>query len=152
MRRMGFLPWLSQNWFLLIEGIGIIGGLLYTGLGFWKDVKERRISNTLAITQAHHELWAPYYKRPELARVVDPSADVVATPVTLKEETFVLELLVHLQTSREVSPARTESATEAVHRDIRRVFSLPIPRAVWEKEKALQDREFVEFMEAVLNS
>jgi hypothetical protein len=37
---------------------------------------------------------------------------------------------------------------EGLRKDIQSFFALPIPRAVWERVKPLQDREFVKFVEA----
>src|SRR5438105_5056258 len=102
MRLMGFLQWVSQNWFSLLQSIGIIGSLLFTGISLRMDARTRRASNVLTITQQHHELWTNFLKRPELSRVLDPNADLKSNAVTREEQMFILLLLVHLSTSLEV--------------------------------------------------
>src|SRR5437660_10851603 len=146
MRRMGFLEWASHNWFSLLQSVGIIGSLLFTGLTLRQDVKERRTSHDLAITKAHRELWTNLYKRPSLARVLDPNADLSSQPITQEEEMFVLLLVVHLNTALEV--LRSETPDEALRQDIRWFFSLPIPKAVWEKVKGRQEPAFARFVES----
>src|SRR5207247_1890164 len=116
MRRMGFLEWASHNWFSLLQSFGIIGSLLFTGLALRLDVKERRSSHDLAITKAHRELWTNLYKRPALARVLDPNVDLTSQPITQEEEMFILLLVVHLNTALEV--LASEKPDEALRRDI----------------------------------
>ncbi len=41
-------------------------------------------------------------------------------------------------------------ALEGMRADIKEFFSLPIPKAVWEKSKRLQNQGFVRFVEACL--
>jgi hypothetical protein len=152
MRRMGILQWASQNWFFLLQGAGIIGGLLFTGLALRMDAKERRNSNTLTIAQEHRELWANFYKRPEWSRVLDPKADLASQPVTHKEEMFILQLVVHLNTALEVlKPGKFAPTDEALRQDIRWFFSLPIPEAIWNLAKTRQDSGFVRFVQDCLN-
>jgi hypothetical protein len=151
MRRMAFLEWASHNWFSLFQTAGIVGSLLFTGLALRVNVKERRNSNVLAITQAHRELWANFLKRPELSRVLNSNADLTASPVTKKEEMFILQLVVHLSTALEVlNPRRLASLDEALRKDIRWFFSLPVPKAVWEETKLRQDAGFVRFVEKIM--
>jgi hypothetical protein len=38
-----------------------------------------------------------------------------------------------------------------LRRDVAQFFSLPIPRAVWEKTKVTQNDDFVAFVESCLN-
>ena len=146
---MGFLEWASHNWFSLLQSVGIIGSLLFTGLTLRQDVKERRTSHDLTITKAHRELWTNLYKRPSLARVLDPNADLSSQPITQEEEMFVLLLVVHLNTALEV--LRSETPDEALRRDIRWFFSLPVPMTVWEEAKYRQEAGFVRFVEACRN-
>lgn len=146
---MEVLDWVSHNWFSLLQSVGIIGSLLFAGLALRMDAKERRNSNTLTVAQEHRELWANFYMMPELSRVLDPNADLAAQPVTRKEGMFILQLVVHLHTALEVlNGGKFASSDEALHKDIKWFFSLPIPSAVWEQAKARQDAEFVYFVES----
>ena len=42
---------------------------------------------------------------------------------------------------------RLHDGVPFIHKDIERFFSLPIPRAVWEKVKDFQEEPFVRFVE-----
>src|SRR5260221_13307070 len=68
---MGFLNWASDNWFILLQSLGIIGGLLFTAASLRLDEKTRRVGNLMAITKNHREIWTALYDRPELSRVLD---------------------------------------------------------------------------------
>ena len=146
---MRILEWATQNWFSLLQSAGIVGSLLFTGLALRMDVKERHNSNTLTITKEHRELWANFFNRPELSRVLDPNADLATCPVTQKEEMFMLQLVVHFNTALEVlKPGKFASVDEALRKDIRWFFSLPIPNAVWMQAKERQDDGFVRLIES----
>lgn len=42
-------------------------------------------------------------------------------------------------------------ALEGLRSDVRMFFALPIPRLVWAKLRSFQDREFVAYIEQLLN-
>jgi hypothetical protein len=145
---MGFLNWLSLNWFSILQSVGIVGGLLFTGISFRNLRIDQRITNLLTIKEQHDELWKTIYQRPELARVLDPAADLEAKPVNQEEELFVTLAIVHLSTSCQALLRGMVEPNEGLRQDIRWFFSLPIPKAVWEKNKRRQDSRFVKFVEA----
>lgn len=93
---MGVFNWLTQNWFVLLQSAGIIGSLLFTGIAIYSDTKSRRVSNLVALTRQHRDIWTDFSKRPELARVLDAKAKIGATPVSSDEEIFVTVLVLHL--------------------------------------------------------
>jgi hypothetical protein len=43
-------------------------------------------------------------------------------------------------------------APEGLQTEIRQVFALPIPKAVWKKMKSLQDRDYVRFVDECLRN
>jgi hypothetical protein len=145
---MGFLNWLTINWFSFLQIVGIIGGLLFSGISFRNLRVEQRITNLLTIKEQHDELWKTIYERPELARVLDPGADLAARPISQGEELFVTLAVVHLNTSCQALLRGMLEPNEGLRQDIRWFFSLPIPKAVWEKIKERQDPNFVKFVEA----
>jgi hypothetical protein len=146
---MGFSDWIAHNWFSLLQSLGIIGGLFFTGISLRIDAKVRRLGNLLTITQQHREIWTNLYRRPELSRVLDPKANVTSEPVTEEEEMFILLLLVHLGTTRDVlKTGMLDKPDEGVPKDIKWFFSLPVPKTVWERVKDRQDEAFVRFVES----
>jgi hypothetical protein len=84
------VQWLTENWFNLFSSLGIIGGLWFTAISLHSETKTRRIANLLTITANYREVWKEFFRSPELARVIEPSADVSKQPVTSAEELTIL--------------------------------------------------------------
>jgi len=144
---MGFNEWIEQNWLALIQTGALAGGLLFTGIAVLLDARARRVGNLIQLTQQHRDLWERLYMQPELARILDPDADPAHLPVTAQEETFVIFIILHLSNTYYAMRAGFFQKLRGLRKDIERFFSLPIPRAVWEKVKDLQDELFVQFVE-----
>ena len=81
--------WISQNLFNLFSAVGIIGSLWFTAISLRSETKTRRVANLLTITANHREVWKEFFGKPDLARVIESSADVEKQPVTPAEEFFV---------------------------------------------------------------
>jgi len=140
--------WLGQNWFILLQSVGIVGSLLFTAAALREDTKTRRVANLITITGHHREIWAQLFRRPELARVLDPHADVQRKPVRVEESLFINLLILHLRSVFHAIKQGLYLKPEGLGKDIAWFFSLPIPKTVWAKSKALQDEAFVAFLEA----
>src|SRR5882762_3069522 len=95
---MEILSWVAHNWFELTSFL-LGGGVIFAGLSSRAETKSRRVTNQLLITQNHRELWSLYLRTPEVARVLNPSADVSHEPVTQQEEVFVVMLIQHMNSS-----------------------------------------------------
>src|SRR5687767_4332729 len=102
---MGFLNWLRDNWFTLLQSLGIIGGLFFTAISLRVDTKVRRVGNLFAVTKQHREIWTALYSRPDLKRVVDTSANLATKPITDEEELFVNLLILHLASNYHAAKA-----------------------------------------------
>jgi hypothetical protein len=144
---MGLLPWIAENWFVLLQSVGIVGSLLFTGLALRADANARRISNLLTITEGHRNLWLHFSRRPELARVIDKDADLQKEPVTEAEHTFVTLLILHLSSAFHAHDDSLRVNPDGLRKDIESFFSLPIPNAVWTDAVKFQDHDFVRFVE-----
>jgi len=147
---MGFLNWFRDNWFDLLQSLGIVGGLFFGGIALVIDAKVRRIGNLFTVTKQHREIWTTLYTRPELKRVVDASVDLTVRPISDEEELFVNLLILHLASSYRAAKAGMFLLRGELRADITAFFSLPIPRAVWERMKVFQDEKFVSFVEDYL--
>src|SRR5260370_13915588 len=143
---MGIADWLAQNWFSLLSAGGIISGLWFTAASCRAETKARRIANLLTMTQNHRELWRDFYHQPQLARVLDASVDVALQPVTRDEEIFVIAVIQHLYGVFQAMRSDLTIKPEGVRQDARGFFSLPIPKAVWDNVKPLQDEDFTRFI------
>ena len=144
---MGFNEWIGQNWLPLIQTGALAGGLLFTGIAVLLDARARRVGNLIQLTQQHRDLWERLYMQPELTRILAPAADPSKQPVTAQEETFVIFLILHLSNTYYAMRAGFFQKLRGLRKDVERFLSLPIPRAVWEKVKDLQEESFVQFVE-----
>lgn len=145
------ITWLADNWFTLIQSLGVIGGLSFTGLMVRRDGKARKITDLLTLNQQHRELWAEVRQQPELVRIARESVDFVTAPVSEAEEEFLNLVIVHFYTSWLIVNAGSLVDKAAFAGDLRSFFKLPIPSAVWERTKTARDPKFVEFVQNVLN-
>lgn len=145
---MGSLQWLAQNWFTLLNAVGIVGGLLFTGYSLRSETKTRRIANLLTMTRNHRDIWTELYRNPALARVLDPDVDTAKNPIRRDEEIFVNLVIQHLNSAYYAMRDELAIKPEGLRRDVGSFFTLPIPAAVWAELKGLQDDRFVAFVEA----
>jgi hypothetical protein len=146
-----FFVWANDNWFLLLQSVGIIGGLVFTAESIRQGTKARRISDMLALTEQHRVLWQEVHERPELCRIPKAEVDLVANPITNLEDEFLNLAIVHFNTGWLLTREGALLTSEALARDVRSFFSLPIPRDVWERTKSNRDPEFVRFVESCLH-
>jgi hypothetical protein len=142
--------WFTENWFNLFSSAGIIGGLWFTAVSLHSETKTRRIANLLTLTANYREVWKEFFRSPELARVIEPSADVAKQPVTPAEEFFVNMVISHTSSVYEALKDELLTKQEGLRRDVRSFFSLPVPEAVWIKTKLLQNHDFAAFIESSL--
>jgi hypothetical protein len=147
---MGALYWFGDNWFTLLQSIGIIAGLFFTAHALREDSKERRVSNLMEITKNHREIWTELYSRPELSRVLEANADLKHAPITRQEDVFVRLLILHLNSVYHAWKDGVLSNLEGLPKDIQWFFSLPLPQKIWEKIKPLQDATFVRYVESCI--
>ena len=143
--------WSRDNWFTILNAIGVVGGLFFTAFALRAETKSRRIANLLTITTNHREVWKEFFRRPELARMFDGSANLSRQPVTREEEIFVNMVILHISSVFYAMNDDLVIKLEGVRRDISQFLSLPIPNAIWERTKVLQNDDFVRFVEACLN-
>lgn len=147
---MEAFPWLAEHWFDLLQTVGIVGGLLFTGLTLRKDDRAREIANLLAVNKQYRSIWKELYDQPKLFRVLQREVNLKEHPVTDEERLFVKQLIVHLDTVRRAMKAGLFVKLEGLQADVREFFSSPIPKAVWESMKPLQDEAYVAFVEDCL--
>lgn len=143
--------WLSQNWFNLVSVAGIISGLWFTAISLHSETKTRRIANLLTITGNHREIWQEFIYHPELARILDATADPARKPVTREEEIFVNLVIAHINSVFYSIKDELVIELQGLRRDVWWFFSLPVPKAVWEKTKLIQNDDFVAFVESCRN-
>jgi hypothetical protein len=134
-----------------LDVIALVSGLVFTGLSFRDDTRDRQITNLLVLTREHRELWGRLIERKELLRILDDQIDVRQAPPTPAEELFISHLIQHLSASFRAIQTGLLRRPDKVQRDIRRFFSLPLPRTVWQQQRLLLDEDFAQFVEACLD-
>ncbi len=149
---MGALEWISQNWFDLFSSVGIIGGLWFTAVSLRSETKTRRVANLLTITANYREIWKEFFQWPELVRVIDPLADLIKQPITPDEEFFVNTVISHTSSVYEALKDELVTKQEGLRQDVKSFFSLPVPKAVWQRTKLLQNQDFAAFIDSALKN
>jgi hypothetical protein len=144
--------WLTENWFNLFSAVGIIGSLWFTAVSLRSETKTRRIANLLTVTANYREIWKEYFANPQLARVLDASADVASHPVTPAEELFVGQIIFHVSNVFYAMKDDLFITQDGSRRDIAQFFSLPVPKAVWATTKLLQNQDFAAFIDSSLKN
>jgi hypothetical protein len=145
---MEIWQWTAQNWFNLFSVLGILGSLWFSIITFRASTKTQRITNLLAITQNHRETWREFTRNPSLKRILNPLADLKKEPITDDEHVFVNTVVSHMNGVFYATEAGLTINYEGLQNDAAWFFSLPIPRAVWEKIKKFQNQDFIEFVES----
>ena len=143
--------WLVENWFTFLNATGVIGGLFFTAISLRSETKTRRIANLLTITAHHREVWKEFINHPELARVLDASADLIRQPITRDEEIFTNIIFLHISGAYYAMQDELVIKLEGLRRDVAQFIALPIPQKIWEATKLLQNDDFVKFVEACRN-
>jgi hypothetical protein len=144
------LLWLRENWFPVLQTVGIIGGLLFTAISIRQATNARRASDLLALTEQHRQLWNEVYTRPGLSRIYSEDVDLLAAPISIPEERFMNQVIVHFQTGWQLACQGSLVTLAAMKADAQTFFKLPIPRSVWNQTKGARDPKFVRFIEQAL--
>jgi hypothetical protein len=142
--------WLEHNWFALAQTGILASGLFLLSFASLFQARARRITNLIKLTQQHRDLWERMFSQPELARILDPKADLTSKEISPEEQMFVVFIILHLNTTYFATRAGLFQKQDSLGKDIERFFSLPIPRAIWEEVKILQEPPFAKFVERYL--
>lgn len=113
-----------------------------------RETDARRVSDMLALSEHHRELWSEVHRRPELSRIMDSETDLIGKPTSAAEEQFLFIVITHFHTGWHLARKGALLTLEVLAEDAGWFFNLPIPRAVWEGTKNDREAEFVAFIEA----
>lgn len=144
---MDSIHWIITDGYQILEAIGIILSLCFSGYALLREHKSRMISNLLALTTQHREIWSQIYTRPSLTRILDDNVRLGEAPVTDEEAIFLNFLIQHLSATYRAMREGMFETQQSIQGDIRWFFELPIPRSVWYASRALLEPDFVEFVE-----
>ncbi len=138
----------AQSWLDLLQSIGIVSSLLFGAYSIWREERARQIGHLMSAMGQHRDIWKELYQRPELARVLQNQVNLEQAPVTVQEEVFIKLLIQQLGGVHHALQARMFVDLEGLQEAVRAFFAAPIPKAVWNKYRALQNEAFVRFVEA----
>lgn len=142
--------WLVHHGESLLESIGIIGGLIFTGVALRRDSRARRVENLLTITQHQREIWSAAQNNPKLTQAFAVDRDARQQPPTPEERLFVRSLILHLGTVYRAIKLDELLKPQGMDADIRAFFSKPVVCRVWEEEMRFQDADFALFVNRTL--
>lgn len=139
--------WIIDNWFNLLQALGIIAGLLFSGLALRTTNKSIKAQVLLQITQQHREIWFRLFTQPELRRINKTDVDLNVFPITEDERLFLSMLILHMSAVVQAGRLGSVIPIERQSIDIGAFFSLPIPNTVWKKSKHFQNSYVCKFVE-----
>ncbi len=139
--------WLHDNWFSLLQSVGIGGSLLFTAFALRKDLQAKRVSEYLTLASQHRRLWSNLHRRPGLAHVLKPARDLAGQPVTNEEWQFLELVFVHFHTGWLLAREGSLTPMPVLAADAGEFFQLPAPAHVWEKVKTAKEPDFVRFID-----
>ena len=84
--------------------------------------------------------------------MLDRSANLEKESITVDEGLYVNMVIQHLGSAYEAIKSGLTIKPEGMRRDVGWFFSLPIPKAIWENVKILQNDDFVDFVEGCLGN
>jgi hypothetical protein len=140
------LTWLDQNWFNLVQTLGIMLSTWLTGAALRQESRTRKSGNAFTLAQHHRELWSEVHRRPDLARILNPEVDLLAMPMTVAEEEFLNLVIEHFQTGWLMAQSDGFPTLQTLSKDARSFFALPLPEDVWQSTKKDRDPRFVQFI------
>ena len=117
-----------------------------------REAKAKEVENLLSIADHHRELWDEAINKADLQRVFQTDVDLSANPVTVTEEEFLNLVITHWLTSWRVANAGGIITVKELGIDASGFFSLPLPRAIWEKTKRTRNPKFVRFIERAIEN
>lgn len=142
--------WWTDHWLQVVQGLGIVGSLLFTATALRQGAVNLRLNALLKLTEQHRHLWGEVHRSPELSRILCPEVDLVRDPLRSAEESFLNLAWVHFQTGWEMALRHRMVSAEAYRRDLTEFLALPLPRAVWNQTREVRDPEFVTFADRCL--
>lgn len=147
---MDILSWAGENWFSLIQTLGIVAGFAIASRSFLLDSRARRVEVYLTLTQAHRDIWENVVTNPDLASVLDPARDIDSKPPTDSEERLVLLVLLHTASVHRASSLGVYPLWEGLKADIRDFYRLPVPSCVVHKYGPFQEPAFLLFIKQLI--
>jgi hypothetical protein len=133
-----------------LEPVGIISGLLFSGIALRNDVRSRRIENHIKLAEGYRAIWSAVITDPTLERVRRINISLKAKPVTPAEDRLVRFIFQNILLAFEARNARQLGDIGNLELDVADFMARPIPRAVWEEIAQFQPAAFRKFVENLM--
>ncbi len=145
--------WWGSHWHEVLEAVGIVGGLLFTGVTLRHDLQARKIAEYLNQATQHRRLWSQLHRRPSLGRVLEPDRDLTVEPLRVEERRYLELVFTHFHTGWLIGQSgHSLVPAEVLAADAGHFFSLPAPAAVWTEVRRIHQPEFVAFVERAVSA
>jgi hypothetical protein len=143
--------WFVANWFILMQTLGVFGGLVFTGISLRQTMRAERVKFHFDLSENHANIWREIFDNPNLTRLLAPGVDLDLDPITRHEEVFVRLLIQHLGCSLEAWSEGLIEKPVGVETDINEFFSLPIPKLAWKSFRKFQSPRLVNLVESSMD-
>ena len=140
---------LFENWFDLLQSIFIVVGFIFTYRATRHDMRSSRVEHLLQINESHREIWAKIYSNPELLRIKKTEVNLQESPITEAEKQLAIEVIIHIYSVYEPIQSKQIDKGE-MEKDIAEYLQLPIPNAVWLEVKGYHNKQFVSYIDDLL--
>jgi hypothetical protein len=145
--------WWWSHWHEVLETVGIVGGLLFTGVTLRHDLQARKIAEYLTQATEHRRLWSHLHRRPGLSRVLESNRDLNQEPLRVEERHYLELAVTHFHTGWLIAQSGHSLVPIAVlATDAGYFFALPAPAAVWREVRMMHQPEFVTFVERAVGT
>ena len=141
---------LLENLSALLEPVGIIAGLFFSGIALRNDTRARRIENHIKIADGYREIWSAQVADPRLERILLSGVDLTACPVSPSEDRLVRFIFQNILLAFEARQAGQLGDIGDLEKDVGEFISHPIPRAVWKEIARFQPQTFRKFVETLM--
>jgi hypothetical protein len=133
-----------------LEPVGIIAGLVFSGVVLRNDIRERRLQNRIKIVEGYREIWSALMRDPSLERILRSDVDLTMAPLTAGEDRLVRFIFHNMMIAYDMQATGQLGDIGDFEKDAAEFLAQPIPRAVWKEIARFQPQKFRSFVEKLL--
>jgi hypothetical protein len=133
-----------------LEPVGIISGLVFSGIALRNDTKARRVENHIKIVDGYREIWSAILSDPKLERILWDNLDLNANPISAAEDRLVRFIFQNVLLAFEARSVGQLGDIGNLEKDVTEFISHPIPKTVWKEIARFQPEIFRKFIEGLM--
>jgi hypothetical protein len=146
---MGDFFWFEQNWFSLIQTIGILSGFLLAARSLALDRGIRKTEILMQLTESHREIWEGFLDDANLEATLNPYRKIETHPISFAEKRFVTSVLLHMAMVHRASLHGVFEPWQGLKLDIYEFLQLPVPQEVFRTIRPYQEQAFLDFIDSL---